>query len=244
MIKKMQNVKLNPEKEKWNKRIEEEYNKHKEEEMLKIKEKRENANKDPKKELVIQYQKLQKDYICIDNDETLKKWKILSSAYSIGKKIYGQGFSVMKLSQHFDIPYTTTKRVLSLDKANKRTWELIKDKKISAFKVAQICMSKNNKYQDQIIDLVIAENFSICKIKDIRITKNGLDVRTARLEKAIEDGYARQSSAFKAIKDTSKRMMRLLDIKTKDIPKVKIPEVIKILDELQLKIGNKILELI
>jgi hypothetical protein len=229
-------AKLTTNQEKWNKQLEEEYKKKK---MQKIQ-----KNIDPKLSLVEEYKQLQKEFIKIDNDETIKKWKILSKAYNIGKEIYGQDFSVLKLSQHFDIPYTTTKRVLSLDRANERTWKLIKDKKISAFKVAQICMTKNIKYQDQIVDLVIGENFSTTEIKNIRITENGLNVKTARLDKAIKEGYSKKSSAVKAIKETSTRMMKLLDLNKDDLLESQIPEIIEILDILQTKIGKKIIELI
>lgn len=239
-------VKLNPSQEKWNRHLEEIYQKSidkKTQEREKQKKARVEANKDPKKLLVEEYKKLQKEFIKIDDDETTKKWKILSKAYKLGKDIYGQDFSVVKLSLHFDIPYTTCKRVLSLDKANERTWEMIKNGEISAFKVAQICMSKNIKYQDQIVDLVIANNLSTVDIKKLKITENGLDVKTARLENAVKKGYSRQSSAFKGIKDTTLRMIRLLDIKKKDIPESKITEVIGMLDELQIKINKKIIEL-
>jgi hypothetical protein len=234
--------KLDPERERWNKQVEEEYQKHKMEE--KIKKDREMANRDPKRELVGQYKQLQKDFIKIDDNETIKKWKILSKAYKIGKEIYGQDFSVLKLSQHFDIPYTTTKRVLSLDKTNERTWSLIKKGKISAFKVAQICMTKNIKYQDQIIDFVIAEDLSTVQIKRLRITENGLNVKEARLENAIKNGFTRKSTAYKSLRDTSKRMMKLLDIDKNNLPESKISDIIEILDELQSKLNKKIQELV
>jgi len=236
--------KLTINQEKWNKQLEEDYIKNLKEK--KIIEKIIIMERDivPKRSLVEEYKQLQKEYLKIDDDETIKKWKVLSKAYKVGKEIYGHDFSVLKLSQHFDIPYTTTKRVLSLDKANERTWKLIKSKKISAFKVAQICMSKDVKYQDKLIDLVIGENFSTTEIKGIRITKNGLDVKTARLNKAVNEGYSRKSSAYKSLKDTTERMIKLLDQDKENFPESKISEMIEFLDELQIKIKKVIENLI
>jgi len=250
MVKKLKNNQ-----EKWNKHMKEIYQKEmdkkkqeKEKEKEKQREKQRLAriegNKDPKKDLVEEYKKLQKEFIKTDDDETIKKWKILSKAYKIGKEIYGGDFSIVKLSQHFDTPYTTVKRVLSLDRANERTWSLIKKGEISAFKVAQICMNKSIKYQDQIVDLVIAENLSTYQIKDLRIKENGLDVNTVRLEKAVQQGFTRKATAYKSYADTIKRMIRLLDIKKKDLPEKHISDIIGMLDELQNKINKKIVELV
>ena len=244
----MPKLKLDPEKERWNQKLEERYQKDREEKekeekqnkKVVAKEKRDKENQDPKKELVEQYKKLQKEFIRVDDDETIKKWKILSKAYKIGKEIYGGSFSIVKLAQHFDTPYTTTKRVLSLDRANERTWSLINEGKISAFKVAQICMNKSIKYQDQIVDLVIAENLSTYDIRDLRIKEGGLDVRTVKLEKAIQQGYTRKETALKSFEDTINRMMKLLDINQKDLPEKKIPKIIDMLEELQMKINVKI----
>lgn len=242
---------LDPEKVKWNERIEKEYQEHKQMEIDKKKKALIELNvenvdnkKSIKNEQLKAYNGLKKQFIIVDDNETIGKWKILSKAYKLGKDIYGQKFSVVKLSYDFDIPYTTCKRVLSLDKTNKRTWNLIHEGKISAFKVAQICMSRNIKYQDQLVDLIIKKRFSTTDIKNIRMTKDGLDVKTARLEKAVKEGYSRKSSAFKGLKDTVYRMIKLLDIPVDEFSETNFSEMISLLDELQVKTNKKIEELI
>ena len=70
----------------------------------------------------------------IRDDVTLKRWKILSKAYKLGKSIWNSQFTKVKLAEDMNMPLTTVLRCLSLDKANKRTWKLIKEKKISVFK--------------------------------------------------------------------------------------------------------------
>lgn len=91
---------------------------------------------------------------------TLKKWKILSKAYKQGKKIWGSRFTRERLAIDMDTPYTTTLRCLSLDRANKRSWKLVKEEKLSVFKLAMICQSKSITYQDEIVDMVIEDNLS------------------------------------------------------------------------------------
>jgi hypothetical protein len=236
----MAKKKLDPVKEQWNKQMEETYKIEKQ----KLSKTEEKKDEEPKKNLIEKYKRLQKEFLKIDNDETLKKWKVLSKAYKIGKEIYGQDFSVLKLSQHFEIPYTTCKRVLSLDKSTQKTWKLIREKKISAFKVAQINLTRNIKYQDQIVDAVITDNLSTSQIKDIRVTEKGLNVKELRLEKAIKEGYARVNTAYKSLRDTTKRMIRLLDIDKKNLPESRISEIIEFLDELQAKINKVIQNLI
>ena len=87
--------------EKWNKQVEEDYRKKNRKEINKkelIKEyqqaieKKMQKNIDPKRSLVEEYKHLQKEYFKIDDDETIKKWKVLSKAYKVGKEIYGQDF--------------------------------------------------------------------------------------------------------------------------------------------------------
>ena len=140
----------------WNKGIHEKYK----EDKMKIK-KEINKEEEEFKELKIQFFK-------IDTDETIKKWNVLSKAYKLGKKMYGNGYNTFRLSEDFDIPYTTAKRILSLDRATKKSWDLINKGKISAFRVAQICMTKNHKYQDEIVKTVIKDNLSTSQVKKLK----------------------------------------------------------------------------
>lgn len=130
------------------------------------------------------------------DDITLKRWKILSKAYKIGKKIWGTKFTREKLSIDMDIPYTTTIRCLSLDRVNKRNWNLIDKGKISVFKVAQICQSKNITYQDEIVDLVIKENYSTYQIKTLKVGSLK-DISKEKHRLAIENGYSGKESAYR-----------------------------------------------
>lgn len=241
----MPKLKLDPEKEKWNRIVEEQYKRNKLLEKQKSKEELielpmlEDKSTFKNKQLKA-YDKLKKNFNVVNDNETIAKWKILSKAYKLGKDIYGQHFTIVKLSYDFQIPYATAKRVLSLDRANKRTWELINSGEISAFKVAQICMNKSIKFQDQIVDIVIEQNLSTYQIRDLRIKEGGLDVKTVRLEKAVQQGFTRKETAFKSLKDTVKRMIRLLDIPADGFSDKKIPEIIKMLEELQFKTNKKI----
>jgi hypothetical protein len=97
---------------------------------------------------LIAYNKLKKELDKERHSETLRKYRILYKAYELGKKIYKSSFSTMKLSLDFDMPYTTTKRILTLKNANIKTWKKIKEGKITSFKVTQILLNKNNHYQD------------------------------------------------------------------------------------------------
>lgn len=142
------------------------------------------------KELLIEelrrkYQKEKAKLDQIRSDATIEKWKILSKAYKLGKQIWGNHFSRQRLAFDMEIPLTTVLRCLALDKANKRTWKLIKDGKISAFKVAQVCQSKSYHYQDEVIDLVIEKNVSTYKIKGLKVNCLG-DINKERHRLACE----------------------------------------------------------
>ena len=113
-----------------------------------------------------EFERLKQAFFRTDTDETIAKYKILQRAYELGKKIH-KTYSVQQLSIDFDVPYTTTKRVLSLERANERTWELINNGKITAFKVAQICMAINKTYQDEVVKMVIKDNLSTYDIKQL-----------------------------------------------------------------------------
>lgn len=204
--------------------------------------KSEKEMKKDKEKLISEYTKLQIELKKVEESETLRKWKILSKAYKLGKEIYGPNFSIVTLSMHFEIPLTTTKRILSLDKANERTWKLINENKISVFKVTQILSTKNTDMQDELIDAVIKDNLSTYQIKKIKMY--GKNVNKARLKIAMDKGFARKDVAYKSLKTTIERMETLLDLDKKEIPENKIPELIESLDILKIKIEEKLQELI
>ena len=188
-----------------------------------------------------EFESLKKEFFKVDTDETLKKWKILSKAYELGKQINKGNYSVLKLSEDFEIPYTTTKRILSLNNATEKTWDMIKQGKISSFRVAQICMTKNKKYQDKVVDLVIKDKLSTTQVKKLRIDNRG-DIKQARLKAALEKGFARKSTAYKSLEETLNRVNNLLSIKKEDLPESKINEMITLLITTQNNIALKIIE--
>jgi len=145
------------------------------------------------------------------DSETLKKYKILSEAYKIGKKLNRFGFTVNELASDFDIPYTTTKRVLSLDRATKKTWSLIKSGKISVFKVAMICSTKNYLFQEQVVDIVIKDKLSTYDIKKMKI-RDIKDLNKFRLKKAISVLYTRKSIANQSFLHGMGRALMLLSM--------------------------------
>jgi len=210
----------------WNKNIQEKYKQDK----MKNNEK-----------IIKEFEKLKKQFFKVDTDETIKKWEILSKAYKLGKQIHGNGYSVFRLSDDFDIPYTTVKRVLSLNRATKKTWDLINKGEISAFKVAQICMTKNKKYQDEIVKMVIKDKLSTVQVKDLRIDKRG-DIKEARLNAALEKGFSRKDVAYRSLKSTLDRLNKLLNMKMEELPESKIVKLIDIMENVKEKLQNKINE--
>ena len=224
--------KLNQSRLLWNQKIEEDYKKREIDKKKNIED-----FEDLKKE----FSKLKEEYYKVDTDETLKKWKILSKAYELGKSINGTTYSVFKLSKDFELPYTTTKRILSLDKANRKTRELIKEGKISAFRVAQICMTKNHKYQDEIVDMTVRDNLSTTQIKKLKIDKRG-DIKKARLDAALEKGFSRRDVAYRSLRDTLNRLNRLLDMKKEELPASNINELVNLMEEIKDKLQIKIKE--
>lgn len=173
----------------------------------------------------------------IRSDETLLKWEILSRAYKLGKEIWGREFSVLRLSKDMNLPYTTTKRCLALDNATPRSWELLRKKKISAFKLAMICLLKNNDYQDEIVDIVIKDNISTSKIKGLK-ARNMQDVNKWRHTRAIENGYSRQDSAYRNFKNWIDRGKVFMLMPLASVGVKNKGEMLEELKLLQLKIGR------
>jgi len=170
----------------------------------------------------------------IRDDITLKRWKILSTAYKQGKSIWGAHFTKVRLSNDMGVPVTTVLRCLSLDRCNPKTWRLIKAKKISCFKVAQICQSKNITYQDEVVEAVIKDDLSTYQISTLKVN-NLKDVNKERLRLACKDGYSRKSSAYRNFNIWIERGRIYLLMKKDNLPKDKLPEIkqhLKNLDEM------------
>lgn len=191
-----------------------------------------------KQKLLVAYNKLKAQMDSQRNSETLKKFYILKKAYSLGIKIYGRNhFSIVRLALDFEIPITTVKRVLSLSKANKRTWKLIKSKKISSFKVAMALLKKDTTYQDEIVDLIIKDKLSTYQINSLNIRKLS-DIKKERLRISIDNGFARASTAYLSLKSTLDRLEELLQLDLKYLPAKKFPELKMKLEKLNQDIEN------
>jgi len=167
----------------------------------------------------------------IRDDITLKRWKILSKAYKLGKSIWRNKFTKTKLADDMEMPMTTVLRCLSLDRANKRTWRLIRQKKISVFKVAQICASKNKAYQNEVVDMTIDGNLSTYQITSIKI-RDFDDIQKEKHRIACEDGYSRKSSAYFHFGRWLERGKIFLLMDKNYLPEDKIPEIKKDLKKL------------
>jgi len=159
----------------------------------------------------VEREKLTKEYFAtkeeldiVRNNETLLKWEILSKANKLGKQIWGRKFTTQQLSIDMDLPYTTTKRCLSLDNATPESWELLRKKKISAFKLAMVCQLKAQRFQNEVVKVVIKDNMSTYKIKAFN-PKSIKDVNKWRHENAVKEGYSRQDSAFRNMKTWTDR---------------------------------------
>jgi len=169
------------------------------------------------------------------DDITLKRWKILSKAYKLGKEIWGSRFTRERLAIDMEMANTTVLRCLSLDRASKRTWRLIKEKKISVFKVAQICMSKNKVYQDEVVDMTIEDNLSTYQIASIKL-KDFNDIAKEKHRLACEKGYSRKSSAYTNLQSWIERGKIFMAMDKNHLPKDKLPEIKTNLKELNIKI--------
>lgn len=157
----------------------------------------------------------------LNHNSTLEKYKILSEAYKIGKKINGSKYSYFRLSFDFEVPYTTVKRICSFDKANSRTWQLIKDKRITSFKAVQVLHQHGATYQDELIDMVIKNNLTTYDIRNLRC-KTLKEVKEQRLTIAVEKGFARENTAYLSFKNTVDRLNILLSLKPSQFPKTKL----------------------
>ena len=186
-----------------------------------------------------QYFAKKKELDLINHEATLQKWKILSSAFVCGKKIWGKQMTVQRLADDFEIPYTTANRCLALDKANKRNLALMKKGKISSFRLAMICLLKNNEHQDEIVDIVMEDNLSTYNIKHLNFSNMG-DINKARHRLAVEQGYSRKSSAYDNFSNWIDRGKIFMLMDRENLPEDKIADVETKLKELNNMINKYI----
>ena len=177
-----------------------------------------------KEKLIQEYKKLKEDMDNERNSETLRKFKILNAAFDLGKKIHGAYFNQFRLAKDFEISHNTVKRILSLRRANEKTWEKINSGKITSFKAAMVLMQKNNHLQDKLIDFVIEEKLSTYRIEKLKEINSLEDIKANRLQLAVEEGFAREDVAYISFSTTIRRLQELLLLKPKYLPEKKIPE--------------------
>ena len=188
------------------------------------------------------YDELKQQYQDQLSSETLSKYEILNEAFEIGKKLKGRSYTYVTLSIDFEVPYTTCKRVLALRKANKRNWKLIREGKISSFKVAMILLQKEITYQDELIDLVIKENLSTYDIKNL---KDGSlkEVNDNRLKLAVDRGFARKRVAYLSFVKYLDRVNAMTLIDKVNLPQTKFKQLTKELNKTVKNINKFILKL-
>lgn len=177
------------------------------------------------------------DIDTIRDSTTLLKWEILSKANKIGKQIWGHKFTTNQLAIDMGLPYTTTKRCLSLDNATHESWQLLKGKKISAFKLAMVCLLKSKTFQNEIVTAVIEDNMSTHQIKAFK-PRSIEDVNKWRHQKAVEAGYSRQESAHRNFKNWITRGSMFMIMPLSSVGTKNKADVIEGLKLLQIKIGN------
>jgi len=184
------------------------------------------------------YYELKRQMDLLRSNITLKKYKILSEAYSIGKKELKSFFTIQILSEDFELPLTTCKRILSLKKANKNTWEKIGidpltfkkvgKPKISAFKAAMVLLRRDTFFQDEMIDLVIEKNYTTYDIRNMpRKFKSLEELKKERLKVAVEKGFARKSTAYRSFSLILDRLDQMLLLRIEHISEDKRGELIK-----------------
>lgn len=189
-----------------------------------------------------QYNKLKQDYHNLIDSETLRKYHILSKAEKLSRKIYGIKYSLDKLCNDFDVPRTTAKRILSLNKANKTTWNLIKQKKISTFRVAYILSTKDTTYQDEIIKMAMEKDMSTYEIKQLRID-DYKDIEKSKLQLAVSRGFSRRFEADYKLMEGILRLNTLLELKQEDITEKNRIKIKNLLIKLNKKIEEYIIEI-
>lgn len=227
---------------KWNKGLTKETDKR----VLAISKKISNTSKKNRPTNVaksIDKQALQKKYFenkaALDEvraDATLAKHKILSANMKLGKKIWGTKFSLVRLAKDMEMPFSTVQRCMALDKASKKTWDLINTGKLSAFKAAMICQLKNNGFQDEVVEAVVKDNLSTYQIKAFK-PKNVADVNEWRHQKAVEKGYSRQESAYKSINLWAQRGHRFLLMPLASVGPKRKDETLDMLSAIHSKLG-------
>jgi hypothetical protein len=134
------------------------------------------------------------------------------------------------------MPVTTVLRCLSLDRANKKSWELVEESKISVFKLAMVCFSKNKTFQDEVVNMVIEDKLSTLQIISLRIN-NIKDVNIERHRLAVESGYSRKSSAYANFRHWAERGTIFLLMDKSHLPENKIKDIESRLKKLKKDIG-------
>lgn len=172
------------------------------------------------------------------DNATLLNWEILSKAYSMGKQLWGEKFSVKQLSNDMEMPYSTVQRCLALDRATEKNWHLVRQGKISAFKLAMVCQLKARTFQDEIVAEIIDKNLSTYQLKSFS-PKNLTDIKKWKHKKAVEKGYTRQESAYRALNAWICRGMMFLLMPISSVGKKK-EVIMKDLKKLKIKLDKYI----
>ena len=175
----------------------------------------------------------------LNNKYTYFMYKLLLKGYNIGKKL-NRKYTYEDLEDDFDIEHHLVIRIMSLTKANEKTWKLIKRNKISLDKVSYILRRHRAKKQDEIIAIAIKNNLTLKNIYKLFMEGSREEVMLARTNLAIENGFNESYTAWRSLNDAILRMRRCLLIKINKLPKKKQPIILNDLKKLKKQIGGKI----
>lgn len=185
-----------------------------------------------KKVILMSEAELKKEYEDLKEKATkgkdlynLHMFAVLTRAYEVGKKIYGQHFSLNKLAEDFGVTRFYIKRVFSLKKANPKTRQLIKEGKISVTKVMEIICKEGATFQDEIVEQVVNNNLKISDIKRLRSFKSLDEHREFQRLKAIETGYSERWAAARGFERAATSIRDALLIHPEELPRKRIDDV-------------------
>jgi len=154
-----------------------------------------------------------------------KQYHFLSEAYSIGKELHGRPFGYKDLANDFKMSFPSVVRLMSLKKANARTWRLIDDGKISVRMASLILHRASEVRQDTLIDTIINEGFTSTDIMNMT-TKSAEEFNEDKMNISIQKGYAQRQHAWRAINTALKRIDSVCLIHPENIPKERINQTI------------------
>ena len=197
---------------------------------------RSEEKKDKLKKIQNRLQELKKEFHEQQSINLIREFEILNEYYQLVKSIAGR-YSIEKLAREFEIGWGRCKRIMSLTKANKRTWKLIEQGKVEPYKVSYVLERHGKQEQDEIINDAIKYNLSARTLERIRST-NLKEYKEQLKEKILEEGYTVKSNAHRQFSQTLSRMNMFLLMDIDKFPKSKLSEMYKKIERLNKKTSD------